>query len=122
LSFDKATYAPGERAIIWATVLDSAGLALPATSITNLWATGGVVSSLALTKLSTNDLTSLDGSVSGNTSTTDPNNPAYAGAVSYVYTMPYTTGTVTLTAVTATRPAAASPVPPLAVNVTVPVV
>ena len=98
LSFDKATYAPGERAIIWATVLDAAGLAVPASTITNLWATGGVVSSLALTKLSTNDLTSLDGAVVGNTSATDPNNPSYAGAVSYIYTMPYTTGTVTLTA------------------------
>jgi hypothetical protein len=107
LSFDKASYAPGERATIWATVLDSAGLAVPASTITNLWATGGVVSSLALTKLSTADLTSLDGAVAGNTSTTDPNNPTYAGNVSYVYTMPYTTGTVTLTATGGTGLAAA---------------
>ena len=98
LSFDKATYAPGERATIWASVVDSAGNAVPAATITNLWATGGVVSSLALTKLSTADLTSLDGTVGGSQSLTDPNNPTYAGAVSYVYTMPYTTGTVTLTA------------------------
>ncbi len=107
LSFDKSTYAPGERATIWATVLDSSGNALPGTSITNLWASGGVVSSLALTKLSTNDLSSLDGTTQGATSTTDPNNPTYAGAVSYVYTMPYTTGTVTLTAKGGTGLAAA---------------
>jgi len=107
LSFDKATYAPGERAIIWATVLDSDGNAMPSTSITNLWAAGGVTSSLALTKLSTNDLSSLDGTVAGNTSTTDPNNPSYAGAVSYVYTMPYTTGEVKLTATGGTGLAAA---------------
>ena len=79
-------------------MLDSAGLAVPASTITDLWATGGVVSSLALTKLSTADLTSLNGTVGGSVSTLDPNNPTYAGAVSYVYTMPYTTGTVTLTA------------------------
>jgi len=97
LSFDKATYAPGERATIWATVLDSDGKAMPYTAITNLWATGGVTSSLAISALSSNVLTSLDGTVQGNTSTTDANNPLYAGAVSYVYTMPYTTGTVTLT-------------------------
>jgi len=107
LSFDKASYAPGERAIIWASVLDAAGLAVPASTITDLWATGGVVSSLALTKLSTADLTSLNGTVGGSVSTLDPNNPTYAGAVSYVYTMPYTTGTVTLTAKGGTGLAAA---------------
>jgi trimeric autotransporter adhesin len=98
LSFDKASYAPGERATIWATVLDVDGLAMPSGAITNLFAAGAVTSSLALTKLSTNDLSSVDGTVAGATSVTDPNNPSYAGAVSYVYTMPYTTGTVTLTA------------------------
>jgi len=98
LSFDKASYAPGERATIYATVLDVDGLAMPSGAITNLFATGGIVSSMALTKLSDNNLTDVTETVEGNTSSSDPNNPKVAGAVAYVYTMPYTTGTVTLTA------------------------
>jgi hypothetical protein len=107
LSFDKASYAPGERATIYATVLDVDGLAMPSGAITNLFATGGIVSSMALTKLSTNDLTDVTETVEAANSSSNPNNPTVAGAVAYVYTMPYTTGTVTLTAKGGTGLAAA---------------
>ena len=47
LSFDKATYLPGEAATIKVTVLDAAGLSLSGKTHTNLFATGGITSSYA---------------------------------------------------------------------------
>ena len=47
LSFDKATYLPGEAATIKVTVLDAAGLPLSGKTHTNLFATGGITSSYA---------------------------------------------------------------------------
>ena len=44
LSFDKASYAPNEKAILTVTVLDSAGKVVPANSWSNLFATGGITS------------------------------------------------------------------------------
>jgi hypothetical protein len=98
LAFDKASYVPGERAIITAQVLDTAGLAMPATTLANLFATGAISSNMVLTAVSSNVLTSVSGTVAGANSSSDANNPANAGHVTYVVTMPQTTGTVTLTA------------------------
>ena len=47
LSFDKATYLPGEAATIKVTVLDAAGLPLSGKTHANLFATGGITSSYA---------------------------------------------------------------------------
>ena len=47
LEFDKATYAPGEVAYIIVRPLDSAGAAIGATTVTNLFATGGITSTVA---------------------------------------------------------------------------
>jgi trimeric autotransporter adhesin len=98
LAFDKASYVPGERAVITAQVLDTAGLAMPATTLANLFATGAISSNMVLTAVSSNVLTSVSGTVAGANSSSDANNPANAGHVTYVVTMPQTTGTVTLTA------------------------
>jgi hypothetical protein len=99
LAFDKATYAPGERAIITATVLDAAGLTLPLTTVTNLFATGGITSSYNLTNVSTSYLLSdVSPIVKDAASTSSPDNPTTAGAVTYVYYMPTVAGDVTLTA------------------------
>jgi len=100
LSFDKATYLPGEKAIIKATVLDAAGLALPETTITNLFATGGITNNSTLTRIGTasNALTDVSQTVKGANSSSNPDNLQYAGSVAYMYTMPQSTGTVTLTA------------------------
>jgi len=98
LAFDKSSYVPGERAVITAQVLDTAGLAMPATTLANLFATGAISSNMGLTAVSSNVLTSVSGTVAGANSSSDANNPANAGHVTYVVTMPQTTGTVTLTA------------------------
>jgi hypothetical protein len=100
LSFDKASYLPGEKAIIKATVLDAAGLALPEGAITNLFATGGITNNSTLTRIgsASNDLTGVTQTVKGANSSSNPDNLQYAGSVAYMYTMPQSTGTVTLTA------------------------
>lgn len=98
LAFDKSSYVPGERAVITAQVLDTAGLAMPAATLSNLFATGAITSNMVLTAVSSNVLTSVSGEVASANSSSDPNNPANAGHVTYVVTMPQTTGTVTLTA------------------------
>jgi len=47
LAWNKATYAPGEKATLVVTVLDSAGKSMPPTSYTNLFAAGGISLSTA---------------------------------------------------------------------------
>jgi hypothetical protein len=47
LAFDKATYAPGEKATLLVSVLDSAGKSVPANTFANLFATGGITLSAA---------------------------------------------------------------------------
>jgi hypothetical protein len=47
LAFDKATYAPGEKATLLVSALDSAGSSVSARELTNLFATGGITSSIA---------------------------------------------------------------------------
>ncbi|MEO0015615.1 MAG: hypothetical protein RL589_96 [Actinomycetota bacterium] len=98
LAFDKATYLPGERAVITAQVLDTEGLAMPAATLSNLFAAGAISSNMVLTAVSSNVLTSVSGTVAGANSSSDVNNPANAGHVTYVVTMPQTTGTVTISA------------------------
>ena len=47
LTFDKATYAPGEKATLLISVLDSAGKSVSAQAFANLFATGGISLSTA---------------------------------------------------------------------------
>jgi hypothetical protein len=47
LAFDKATYAPGEKATLLVSVLDSAGESVGANTFSNLFATGGITLSVA---------------------------------------------------------------------------
>ena len=47
LSFDKATYAPGEKATLLVSVLDSTGKSVPANTFANLFASGGISLSTA---------------------------------------------------------------------------
>ena len=98
ISFNKATYAPGEIGAIIVTPLDAAGAGLPATSITNALASGGITSNLNLTyngvaiALPT-VLTSADvatAAYSGSTTT--------AGSKMFFFTAPTTGGVITLTA------------------------
>jgi trimeric autotransporter adhesin len=47
LSFNKATYAPGEKATLLVQVLDSTGKSVPANTYANLFAAGGITLSVA---------------------------------------------------------------------------
>jgi hypothetical protein len=48
LEFNKATYAPGEKATLKITVKDAAGAVLPAQTYSNLFATGGLTTSASI--------------------------------------------------------------------------
>ncbi len=103
IAFDKATYAPGEKAQIWVTALDAAGLALSERTITNIFAAGGITSSTAFSTGS-DTLTTVDAAIAGATSAT-------AGAVAaykvYTVYMPYSAGDVKISATGGTGLAAA---------------
>jgi trimeric autotransporter adhesin len=94
LAFDKATYAPGEKAQIWVNALDAAGLALAERSISNLFAAGGITSSTAFSAGS-DTLTATTIDLAGATS-------ASAGTVAgykvYTVYMPMSSGAVTISA------------------------
>jgi hypothetical protein len=95
LSFDKATYAPGEKAQLRVSVLDGAGLAMPGVEIANGLSTGGITTSSAF---GANSAT-----ISGTTLTlsgvTAASANLNAGHVTYVVYMPSQAGVVTVSAV-----------------------
>ena len=100
IAFDKATYAPSERAKITVSVLDAAGKALPAQSFTNLFATGGITTTANLTG---DTLTAVAVDIAAATSsTTQGVGSAYMGTnanvMTYTVFMPASGGTVTLNA------------------------
>ena len=103
LAFDKATYAPGEKAQIWVTAVDEAGLALAAGTISNIFAAGGITSSTAFSTGS-DVLTSVDAAIAGNT---DATAGTVAGYKVYTVYMPYASGDVKITATGSTGLAAA---------------
>jgi hypothetical protein len=97
LSFDKATYAPGEKAQLRIKVLDAEGLAMPAATITNGFATGGITttSQLGAAGASATDLANVSFALSGSTSAATDTN---AGHKTYVVYMPATAGAITVKA------------------------
>jgi len=100
LSFDKATYAPGERAYIYVTPLDSAGKEIAKQTLPNLLAAGGISTNSSLGFAgSTTTADSLTATVSysadANSSSTTG---AKAGSFRYTVYMPVSGGTVTITA------------------------
>jgi hypothetical protein len=94
IAFDKATYAPGEKAQIWVTATDAAGLALSARTITNIFASGGITSSTAFSSGSAT-LTSTDAVIEGASSSSSNK---VAGYQVYIVYMPMSSGTVTISA------------------------
>jgi hypothetical protein len=94
IAFNKATYAPFEKATITITPVDAAGAALQSATYTNLFASGGITTSTGFSTQTggTTDLSavSLTTDAYSGTSTT-------AGAYTYTVYMP-ASGTVTLTA------------------------
>ena len=99
LEFDKASYAPGERARIYVTPLDSKGKAFQATAFTSLFATGGISTASALTfagsTTTADSLTAVNITTKGNSSSTSG---ARAGSMEYTVYMPVAGGTVTISA------------------------
>ena len=94
LSFDKATYAPGEKAQLRVSVLDGEGLSMPGVTITNALAAGGITTSSALGATS-DTTTAVTFDLSGSTSAAANVN---AGHKTYVVYMPATAGAVTVSA------------------------
>jgi hypothetical protein len=98
LSFDKATYAPNERARIYVTPLDSAGKEMQSVT-SDLLAAGGISinGAVSLTNSTTtaDSLTATSITTSGSTSSTSG---AKAGSMVYTVYMPASGGTVTISA------------------------
>jgi hypothetical protein len=100
LSFDKATYAPNERARIYVTPVDSAGKELAVTTTANLLAAGGITTASQLSfgpsgTTQADSLTAVSITTVANSSTTSG---AKAGSAVYTVFMPASGGTVTITA------------------------
>jgi hypothetical protein len=103
LSFNKATYAPGEKAQLRVSVLDGEGLSMPGVTITNALAAGGITTASAFgTGSDTTSAVTFD--LSGSTSAAANTN---AGHKTYVVYMPQNAGAITVSATGGTGIAAA---------------
>jgi hypothetical protein len=102
LAFDKASYAPFEKAYITVTPLDAAGKTMQGATYSNLLATGGISSTYAFSSGS-ETLTAVS------ITTSENNTDATAGAKTYVVYMP-ASGDVTISATGGTSVAPAGQV------------
>jgi len=100
LEFDKATYAPNERARIYVTPLDSTGKAMQSAAYTNMLTSGGVTVIGAVSYTGTT--TTADSLTAATAFTTAAQNSstsgAKAGSMQFTVYMPAAGGTVTLSA------------------------
>jgi hypothetical protein len=94
LSFDKATYAPNERARIYVTPVDAAGKEIGANAFTNLLKAPGIGSNAGFSG-SSDTLTATTITTSANASSTTG---AKAGSAVFTVYMPAAGGTVTISA------------------------
>ncbi|NBU72192.1 MAG: hypothetical protein EBS53_12240 [Bacteroidetes bacterium] len=94
LAFDKATYAPFEKAKITVTVLDTDGKGLPAQTISSVFATGGITSSVGFSQ-SSDTLTATSVVLQAASSSSSG---AVAGSQVYFVYMPASSGDVTISA------------------------
>jgi hypothetical protein len=93
LSFNKPAYAPNEVGLIVITPLDAAGNGLPAASITNALASGGISSDVGLTVTGCTLSTLTDVETSAYAGTT-----SVAGSKTCIFTAPAAGSKITLTA------------------------
>ena len=100
IEFDKATYAPNERARIYVTPLDASGKAMQSASYTNLFTSTGITVNGAVSYTGTT--TTVESLTAAATITTAAQNSstsgARAGSMQYTVYMPSSGGAVTLTA------------------------
>jgi len=94
LVFDKATYAPGEKARLSVVLLDAAGAQIVGKTYDSILAAGGITPSIAFSQGS-DTLTSTSVVVSATSSSTSGTT---AGQQNYTVYMPYATGDITVTA------------------------
>jgi hypothetical protein len=92
ISFSKATYAPNEVGYFVVTGLDAAGKGLPASTITNGFASGGITSAGGLS-MTTCTLSSTTVTIDATTGTT-----SVAGSQMCIFTAPSVGGVISLTA------------------------
>jgi len=100
IEFDKATYAPNERARIYVTPLDATGKAMQSASYTNLLTSTGISVNGALSytgTLTTADSLTAAGSIT-TAAQTSATTGARAGSFQYTVYMPAAGGVVTLNA------------------------
>jgi len=93
IAFDKATYAPNEKALITVTPLDAAGGTMQGKSWTSLLASGGITSTSAFASGSMDSLTATGHLTSSTTGTNKT-----AGSYTFVVYMPAASGDVTISA------------------------
>ena len=94
VAFDKATYAPGEKAVITLSLLDATGLAVvPTTAKYQLWAAGYELA----TDIAFTNTTSITSETSVALAATTVAGTSTAGAKTYVVYMPAVAGKVTVT-------------------------
>jgi hypothetical protein len=96
LAFDKASYAPNEKALITVTPLDASGSAMQGKTWTALLATGGVSTNVAFASGSNDSLTTGTQWITSKTSSSSSNTTA--GSYTFVVYMPAYSGDVTITA------------------------
>ena len=93
LAFDKASYAPNEKAFITVTPLDSTGGTLQGKTFSALLASGGITSTSAFASGSMDSLTATSYTTASANSSTKT-----AGAYTFVMYMPAASGVVTISA------------------------
>ena len=94
IAFNKATYAPGEKALVTVTPVAADGTNLPETTVTSALAAGGITSSVQLGSGSA----SMESVTITTSATSSATSNTVAGAMTYVVYMPVVGGTVKLTA------------------------
>jgi len=94
IAFDKSTYAPFEKAKITVTVLDTDGKGLPAQTVSSVFASGGITSTVGFSQ-SSDTLTATSAKLEAASSSTSG---AVAGSQIYYVYMPAASGTVTISA------------------------
>ena len=100
IEFDKATYAPNERARIYITPLDSTGKAMQSATYASVLAVGGISVNGQLSYVGSTTTADSLTAVTGFTTAaqTSSTTGARAGSMQYTVYMPVSGGTVTLTA------------------------
>jgi hypothetical protein len=100
ISFDKASYAPNERAIIYVTPLDAAGKEMQSNDYTNVFSSTGISVNGALsysgTRTTADSMTAAGSFTSA--AITSATTGAKAGSMQFIVYMPSAGGVVTLTA------------------------